>query len=124
MSTKLFWNNLYKDNPTLAPDEEDAILQASMQHFGDITGARLLDVGCGNGSTSLFFFFFFAKVVAIDISDAAIANLAQFCAENSIDNITPVKGRIHQPMQSLDDYLYRFPGFRKYSYIQHLLLSR
>jgi SAM-dependent methyltransferase len=237
MSTTLFWNNLYKENPTLAPDEDDATLQSSIQHFGNIAGARLLDLGCGNGSTSLFFAKRGAKVVAIDISDEAIANLSQFCAKNSIDNITPVKcsaldidslgtfdfvfgkfilhhiepfdmfakilgdsvavggkaffhennafsdlliwcrnnlvgkfgipkygddeefpllpsevenlrehfsvdieypelvffglasvyllkGSIHKPMQSLDNYLYRFPALRKYSYIQHLLLSR
>lgn len=237
MSTTIFWNNLYRENPTLAPDENDAILEASMQYFGDIKGARLLDLGCGNGSTSLFFAKRGANVVSIDISKAAIVNLSQFCAKNSIDNITPVecsalditklgtfdfvfgkfilhhiepfdmfakilgdtvvsggkaffhennafsdlliwcrnnlvgkfgipkygdddefpllpsevenlrehfsvnikypeliffglvsvyllKGNIHKPMQQLDNYLYRFPALRKYSYVQQVLLSR
>jgi 2-polyprenyl-3-methyl-5-hydroxy-6-metoxy-1,4-benzoquinol methylase len=91
VNTTQFWNNLYKDNPTLAPVEDDSILRASMQHFGDIRGARLLDLGCGNGSTSLFFAKREANVVAIDISDKAIVNLSQFFAVNSIDNITPVQ---------------------------------
>lgn len=91
MSTELFWNNLYRDNPTLVVNEDDAILQSCIQHFGDITGARVLDLGCGNGSTSLFFAEKGANVIAIDISNEAITNLSQFCARNSIDNITPIK---------------------------------
>ncbi|HEX2549776.1 MAG TPA: class I SAM-dependent methyltransferase, partial [Gammaproteobacteria bacterium] len=41
----------------------------------------------------------------------------------SLASIYLLKGRLHQVFKGLDDYLFRFPSFRKYSYQQYLLLS-
>lgn len=90
MSTEDFWNNIYTKHKTSFPNEDDAVLLEAFRHFGgDVSGAKLLDLGCGDGSTSLFFAQKGANVVAIDISEAAIKGLSQFCQENQINNITP-----------------------------------
>jgi SAM-dependent methyltransferase len=91
MKTEDFWNKIYAANPTRTPEENDPVLLAALKHFGDVSGAKLLDLGCGDGSTSLFFAQKGAKVVSVDISEVAIHGLSQFCAENKINNITPVK---------------------------------
>lgn len=91
MNTEDFWNKIYATHPTRIPNEDDPVLLAAMEHFGDVSGAKLLDLGCGDGSTSLFFAKKGADVIAIDISEVAIQSLSQFSAENEINNITPIK---------------------------------
>ena len=91
MNTEAFWNKIYTNNSTRIPDENDPVLVAALKHFGDVSGAKLLDLGCGDGSTSLFFAKKGANVVAIDISEVAIQGLSEFCLENKINNITPIK---------------------------------
>lgn len=87
MNAEIFWNNIYSQNSTRIPDENDPMLVTAIDYFGDITGKRLLDLGCGDGRSSLFFAKRGANVVAIDISEVAIDNLAQFCRDNQINNI-------------------------------------
>ena len=84
-------DKVYAKNPTRTPNENDPTLLEAMRHFGDVSGAKLLDLGCGNGSSSLFFAKRGANVVSIDISEVAINGLSDFCAENQISNITPTK---------------------------------
>lgn len=92
MNTENFWNRIYEANPTCSPDEADPILLAALEHFGNkIEGAKLLDLGCGNGSSSLFFAKYGAKVTSIDISEVAIQSFLELCLENNITNITPIK---------------------------------
>lgn len=91
MQTELFWNQLYSQYPSRFPNEQDPMLIAAMQHFNDVKNARLLDLGCGNGSSSLFFAKLGAEVTAIDLSEIAIQNLSKFCNEQEISNIIPVK---------------------------------
>ncbi len=91
MNTEVFWNKIYATNSIRIPNEDDPVLLTALKHFGDVRGARLLDLGCGDGSTSLFFAKKGANVVAVDISEVAVNNLSQFCAENQINNITPIK---------------------------------
>ncbi|WP_052754448.1 class I SAM-dependent methyltransferase [Calothrix sp. 336/3] len=86
-----FWNNIYSHSPTHFPDDDDEVLSTALKHFGDIQGARLLDLGCGYGSSSLYFARKGANVTSVDISEVAINNIAQFCAEHQITNITGVK---------------------------------
>ena len=90
-TTENFWNNIYANNPTRISNEDDTVLLSALRHFGDVSGAKLLDMGCGNGSTSLYFAEKGAHVVSIDISEVAINGLRQFCTENKINNITPIK---------------------------------
>lgn len=91
LSTETFWNQIYEANPTRTPQEDDPVLLAALNHFGNVQGLRVLDLGCGNGSSSLFFAKRGANVVSIDISEIAIQSLSQFCLENQISNITPIK---------------------------------
>jgi len=91
LNTEAFWNKIYAENTTFLPNEDDPILSTALSHFGDVRGAKLLNLGCGDGSTSLFFAKQGANVVAIDISEVAINSLSQFCAVNQINNITPIK---------------------------------
>jgi SAM-dependent methyltransferase len=91
LNTETFWDKIYAENKTFIPNEDDPILSKALSHFGDVKGAKLLDLGCGDGSTSLFFAKQGANVVAIDISEVAINSLSQFCTANQINNITPVK---------------------------------
>ena len=91
MSAENHWNQIYSNNPTRIPNENDPMLLTAIQYFGDITGKKLLDLGCGDGRSSLFFAKRGAHVTAIDTSEVAIQNLSQFCLENNISNITPVQ---------------------------------
>jgi SAM-dependent methyltransferase len=91
MNSENFWNNIYARNLTRIPDENDPMLVTAIEYFGDIAGKRLLDLGCGDGRSSLFFAKRGANVVAIDISEVAIKNLSEFCQANQIENITPIQ---------------------------------
>jgi SAM-dependent methyltransferase len=91
MNTASFWNEIYSKNPTYARSKADPIVKAAMNHFGDIRGARLLELGCGDGSISAFFAEQGAQVTAIDISEVAIDNLNQFCLKNGINSIQAVQ---------------------------------
>ena len=85
-----FWNTVYASNSTRTPDETDPMLLTAIEYFGDIRNAKVLDLGCGDGRSSLFFAKQGAEVIAIDISEVAIQNLSRFCQENQICNITPI----------------------------------
>ena len=67
------------------------MLVAALDFFGDVKGLRLLDLGCGEGRTSLFFASRGADVVSIDISEVAIESLSDFCKQHDIKNITPIQ---------------------------------
>lgn len=91
MNSEQFWNAVYSKNSTRIPNENDPMLITAIEYFGDITGKRLLDLGCGDGRSSLFFAKRGAHVVAVDISEVAIQNISEFCQANHINNITPIK---------------------------------
>lgn len=90
MAIEVFWNKIYQDYLTSFPEINDPVLSASLEHFGNIKGAKLLDIGCGNGSSSIFFARQGANVTAIDISEVAIDGLSQFCQEHHITNIKAI----------------------------------
>lgn len=89
-TTETFWNKIYTNDPTRTLNEDDTVLLSALRHFGDVSGAKVLDIGCGNGSSSFYFAEKGAHVVSIDISEVAINGLRQFCTENEINNITPI----------------------------------
>jgi len=91
MSSESFWNDIYSYNPTCIPNEDDPVLLTALDYFGDVSGVRLLDLGCGDGRSSLFFAKRGANVVSIDTSAVSIENLSQFCQANGINNITPIQ---------------------------------
>ncbi|WAL59155.1 class I SAM-dependent methyltransferase [Thermocoleostomius sinensis] len=89
-TTALFWNQIYTNHTTRMPNASDPMLLAAIEFFGDIRNRKLLDLGCGDGRSSLFFAQRGAQVTAIDISEVAIHNLTQFCHDQAITNINPV----------------------------------
>lgn len=91
-----FWNEAFQSHGNAAthhvdiPDFNSAVFKRAVEHFGDVRGKALIDIGCGSGASSLFFASLGANVVSIDLSEVAIDNLKRYCTEQRIDNITPV----------------------------------
>ena len=59
--------------------DDDPVGVAALAHFGSVAGARVLDLGCGNGEYSLFFAAHGATVTGIDQSPVAVSSLAELC---------------------------------------------
>jgi SAM-dependent methyltransferase len=89
-SSTEFWNTLYESHPAYRRNENDPILSSAIEYFGDLENKKILDLGCGDGSTSLFFAERGADVTAIDISSVAIDNLKDFIKGNNIENVSPI----------------------------------
>ena len=93
MDSKAFWDRVFSHGQDSAysridvPAEEDAVLNAAIQHFGDVANKTVIDLGCGSGKAALFFAKRGARVIAIDQSDVAIENLSAFCAAQRISNL-------------------------------------
>lgn len=95
--TVAFWDDLFSQGDSCpytrveVPTGDDAKLQRAHEHFGDVSGKTVLDIGCGSGATSLFFAQLGAQVLSIDISAVAIQNLTRYCNRHGITNITPIQ---------------------------------
>ena len=57
-----------------------------IQFMGKIQGARILDLGCGQGRNSIKFSKYAKEVVGIDISQNSIRKAIRFAEEKNIDN--------------------------------------
>ncbi len=95
MKSTEHWNNIYSkcQNSKYSRIERtdfDPILQCALNFFGNVTDKKLIDLGCGSGKASLFFEHHGANVISIDSSEVAINNLAEYCVEKKINNITPI----------------------------------
>jgi len=73
------------------PDPQNAELRRAYEHFGDLRGRTLVDVGSGRGASSLFFASKGAHVISVDQSAVATRNLAEYCQRQEITNIHPVQ---------------------------------
>jgi 2-polyprenyl-3-methyl-5-hydroxy-6-metoxy-1,4-benzoquinol methylase len=93
--TRQFWDELFakesRERPfgSLKLELENA-LKAACAFFGDLKGKTVIDVGCGDGASSLFLASRGATVVALDQSSIAIQNLQEFCVRNNITTIQPI----------------------------------
>jgi 2-polyprenyl-3-methyl-5-hydroxy-6-metoxy-1,4-benzoquinol methylase len=91
-----FWDDIFANHGNVAthrvdiPDPTSPHFKRAVEHFGDVRGKTLIDVGCGSGASSLFFSSLGANVISVDLSDVAIDNLKRYCTEQRITNITPV----------------------------------
>lgn len=99
MEAEQFWDTLFArgENEGYArvgvPDESDPLVPpmlAGLDYFGDVSGKRVLDLGCGRGAASLLFASRGAEVLSVDMSQPAVSNLERYCAEHGIRNVTPV----------------------------------
>lgn len=92
-----FWDNVFSKGQADSysrvemPDLGDPVLLRALEHFGNVEGKTIIDLGCGRGATSLFFASHGANVMSIDFSGIAIENLSRYCYDNGIGNVTPIK---------------------------------
>jgi SAM-dependent methyltransferase len=92
-----FWDHVFEPGDRDAgsriemPDPRDPVLLRACEHFGELRGRTLIDVGCGRGATSLFFASRGAQVISVDRSPVAIKNLTDYCTRRKIANIRPVQ---------------------------------
>jgi SAM-dependent methyltransferase len=73
------------------PDPRDLQLRRAYEHFGDLSGRTLIDVGSGRGASSLFFASKGANVISVDQSAVATRNLAEYCEKRQIKNVRPIQ---------------------------------
>ncbi|MBE9029529.1 class I SAM-dependent methyltransferase [filamentous cyanobacterium LEGE 11480] len=99
VSPDQFWDNRYInsrvdlerfwhqecENSNKIPDNRE--FKEIVDFFGDLNGARVLDLGCGEGRTSLFLAAHGANVTAVDISAVAVDRMNTFCRDCEIKNI-------------------------------------
>jgi 2-polyprenyl-3-methyl-5-hydroxy-6-metoxy-1,4-benzoquinol methylase len=84
-----FWDSIFSAS-TYSRKPEIPVLDAALNHFGDIRGKTIMEIGCGPGASALYFASLGADVIAIDISAKAISDLTEFCADHGITNVRPV----------------------------------
>ncbi len=85
MSAIQFWDNMYRDltAPTMFGNGQPSASVAAAA--GRLPrGARVLDVGCGDGRNVLYLASLGYHVTALDISPVAIAKVQQFAAERGL----------------------------------------
>ena len=56
-----------------------------LKNFGDLSGKRILDTGCGAGESAVFFALRGARVTAIDISEGQIGVARELAKRNGVD---------------------------------------
>ena len=77
------------------PSAAHPYLEHALEHFGDVDGRTVIDIGCGRGEATLYFAGRGAHVIAVDTSEVAIRNLTQFCEAEGIGS---VDGRVLSAM--------------------------
>ncbi len=85
-----FWNRVYAGRTIAVTDDDRPVIETAHATFGDLNGRRLLDVGCGNGSSSIFFAERGACVTALDTSQTGITALRRYCDEHGVTGVEPL----------------------------------
>jgi SAM-dependent methyltransferase len=88
MTALEFWNRRFSEGGAVrGPSGARASLARALDHFGDMTGKTVIDLGCGRGEAALFFAAHGARVLAVDTSEVALDNLERFCRDHQIDAV-------------------------------------
>lgn len=87
-----FWDQVYNDREVAIAPAGSPVMQAALAHFGDVRGKRLLDLGCGAGEYALAWAALGAEVVALDLSEVAVAKLQAFADARGVPNLRAVQG--------------------------------
>jgi 2-polyprenyl-3-methyl-5-hydroxy-6-metoxy-1,4-benzoquinol methylase len=109
VTTTQFWNDVFSHSGEALVMEEGLQLAANeaARYFGPLHGKRLIDLGCGEGATSLFFARRGAEVIGIDQSEVAISKLTRYCRANGVDNLQPVVGDVYDiPARGPVDFIF------------------
>ena len=85
-----FWDRAYeRTDPSKKSNSH--VLDRAISFLGDIAAKSVLDLGCGNGLTSIYLASKGANVTAIDTSKNAIERLKTSCRQNNIKNINALQ---------------------------------
>ena len=68
-----------------------------LQQIGSLRGKRILDIGCGQGDTSVFFALQGAEVWAVDVSDGMVDFTRKLAAHHAVSD------RIHAAVRRVED---------------------
>ncbi len=71
-----------------------------LQELGDLSGRRLLDIGCGQGDTSVWFALRGAEVWALDVSDQMVQTTRELAARHGC------AARVHAEVGRVEDMRY------------------
>jgi SAM-dependent methyltransferase len=75
-----------------------------LEQFGNLQGKRVLDIGCGQGDTSVFFALGGAEVHALDVSEKMVAVTTELARRHGVDaRVQAQAGRV-EDMKYADDY--------------------
>ncbi|HVM62097.1 MAG TPA: class I SAM-dependent methyltransferase [Verrucomicrobiae bacterium] len=75
-----------------------------LEQFGDVRGQRVLDIGCGQGDTSVFFALRGADVSALDVSEKMVELTRQLAVAHGVgDRVHGRAGRV-EDMDFPNDY--------------------
>jgi 2-polyprenyl-3-methyl-5-hydroxy-6-metoxy-1,4-benzoquinol methylase len=97
MQATEFWDNIFAQGDQggysrVEPsDPRNPLLLRAYQHFGDVRGRRLVDLGCGRGDCSLYFASLGADVISVDLSAVAVRNLQAYCSAHGVKNVRAVQ---------------------------------
>ena len=91
-NTQQYWDATFRREAEEHPfgevkPEIAGALRAAVQFFGNMEGKTVIDVGCGDGATSLFFVQQGARVISLDQSEVAIQKLREHCKAKHITSI-------------------------------------
>jgi SAM-dependent methyltransferase len=81
-----FWDSIYS-NSTYSRRPELAVVEAAENHFAQLRGRSVMEIGCGPGASTFYFASRGAEVIGVDISAKAIDDMNDFCNSNGIKNV-------------------------------------
>ena len=93
VESKDFWQGRYANReiselplfPRQGPGGYEIFERKLAELLGDVEGKEVLDLGCGNGATSLYLAKNGAKVTAIDFSENAVDNTVKLAKEHGFE---------------------------------------